>query len=398
MKCPNCEHVSNDKVLVKCSNCGETFERGLMDELAHLEYLQNWLAKYESRIGASSLDFILKTALARKEELLKILKPPVEEIPAAPLPAQPAVVPISTPKPEPVAATVSVPAPAPKPQPAAIVESKPLPAPKPVTPKPAPPPKPQQPPIDWKKVRTQTVDAVTSGALLRTLLYLSAFMIVVSATVLVIRFWENFSLFLQLLFIAAVPVTFYAGGWALRTRLKLIQAGSVLTGIGAILVAVDFYAVYQLGNLGARLNGPVYWLLVAVFCTGLYAFTAWRLKGEFFDYLTLIGGSSILVAITRVLHTSLEWTVASVTLSAFLMILLAGRVTRRDDTWKDLARPARYLSQILIPASLFYILFSPARPPIGQAAAFLIGTLGYIVLAGYFPSILFAYAGLGASI
>src|SRR6185436_513341 len=121
-----------------------------------------------------------------------------------------------------------------------------------------------------------------SGALLRALLYLSAFMIVVSATVLVIRFRDNFSAVVQLLFMAAVPVTFYAGGWTLRSRLKLIQAGSVLTGIGAILVAVDFYAVYQFGALAGRINGPTYWLVVAIFCTALYAFTAWKLQGEFF--------------------------------------------------------------------------------------------------------------------
>ena len=92
-------------------------------------------------------------------------------------------------------------------------------------------------------------------------------MIVVSATVLVIRFWDNFSQVVQLLFIAAVPITFYAGGWLLRSRLKLTQAGIVLTGIGALLVAVDFYAVYQFGGLAQRVNGPIYWLVVAMFCT-----------------------------------------------------------------------------------------------------------------------------------
>jgi hypothetical protein len=77
---------------------------------------------------------------------------------------------------------------------------------------------------------------------------------------------------------------------------------------------------------------------------------------------------------------------------------LASKLANKSGAWKDLARAARYLSQILIPASLFYIIFSPAKPPAGQMAAFLIATVGYTVLAGYFPSIRFAYAALGASI
>ena len=100
------------------------------------------------------------------------------------------------------------------------------------------------------------VEAATSGALLRALLYLGAFMIVVSATVLVIRFWAQFHPIIQLLFIASVPLTFYLGGWALRTRFNLIQAGTVLTGIGALLVvAAGLLLSGQLTRWLARRTG-----------------------------------------------------------------------------------------------------------------------------------------------
>ena len=55
------------------------------------------------------------------------------------------------------------------------------------------------------------------------------------------------------------------GGWIVRTRIKLTQAGTVLTGIGATLVAVDFGAIYQLGGMASRVNGPVYWLIASIF-------------------------------------------------------------------------------------------------------------------------------------
>ncbi len=394
MKCPNCEHVSDDKALVKCSKCGETFERGPIQELSHLEYMQSWSQEHKAELGSSAFNLIQNYSLARRGEILDGIKPEEKEIVAPP--PKPEAVPVSTAKPVPQAVTPAprvVPVEPVKPPPAPPVVTRPVPASKPVA-----PPKPQRPPVDWKKVRRQIADAATSGALLRALLYLGAFMIVVSATVLVIRFWDSFSPAIQMLFIAAVPITFYAGGWVLDTRLKLVQAGGVLTGIGALLVAVDFYAVYQFGGLAQRVNGPVYWLFVALFCTALYIFTAWKLKGEFFDYLTLFGGGSILLAFTRVLHTPVDWSVFSVTLSAAIMTTLAGQFSRRGDAWRDFARASCYLPQILIPASLFYIVFVPAKPPLGQMAAFLAATIGYAVLAGYFPSMWFAYTALAASI
>ncbi|HSG45019.1 MAG TPA: hypothetical protein VLA72_17870 [Anaerolineales bacterium] len=429
MECPNCKHAASNTALLQCSHCGEAFERGPFEEYQHLEYLVEWL-KDRSEISFFQRKELLTVVEKKRDKLLTQLLPktvekeePADVKPApAPVvttplpPTQPTVAPapIETPKPEksvdakpapvvppPVTAkpaVVSAPkatvAPA-----SSVVTPKPVAPPKPKpAPKPVAPPKPKRPPVDWKKVREQIADAVTSGALLRALLYLGAFMIVVSATVLVVRFWNQFNPLLQMVFIASVPLMFYAGGWALRTRLKLVQGGTVLTGIGAILVAVDFAAVYQFGGVAEQVNGPVYWLFVAVFCTALYAFTTSRIKGEFFDYLTLVSGASILVALTRVPKPApaLEWTVVTVTFSGMLMTYLAGRFLRKTDAWHDLARASRYLSQILIPASVFYVIFSLHDLPILTSFAF--ATVGYIVLAWKFPSIVFAYSALAASL
>ncbi|HEU4745354.1 MAG TPA: hypothetical protein VFS61_08960, partial [Anaerolineales bacterium] len=403
MKCPNCDHTSDDSALVKCSHCGEAFERGQLEELGHLEYLQKWVDKYHADLGDTAR-FIQSRVGEQQRNLLKEIKgvaeaPKAESAPIArqePPPAPKPIIPEVKPaieKSVPIlmkveATSVSTPAPLPKPAAVAPV----APPPKPVPPKPAAPPKPPRPPIDWRKV---IVEAATSGALLRALLYLGAFMIVVSATVLVIRFWAQFHPIIQLLFIASVPLTFYLGGWALRTRLHLIQAGTVLTGIGALLVVVDFGAIYQLGRVGEN-NGWLYWLIVSIFCTALYSFTAWQLRGEFFNYLPLIGGASVLFTLTRFLKLPLEWTVVSVTLSGVWMTLLA--TTKGGQRWREFTRAARYLAQILIPASVFYVIFSPNMPPVGPMMGFLFATVGYYILAWKFPALIFAYAALAASI
>jgi hypothetical protein len=406
MKCPNCDHVSDDSALVKCSHCGEAYERGLLEELGHLEYLQKWVDKYHADLGDKAR-FLQSRVGEQQRKLLKEIKgiaesPKAESVPTVrrePPPAPKPVLPEGKPaleKPAPVlikaeGTSVSRPSPAPKPVPFTSVAPV-APTPKPVPPKPAAPPKPPRPPIDWRKV---IVEAATSGALLRALLYLGAFLIVVSATVLVIRFWAQFHPIIQLLFIASVPLSFYLGGWALRTRLNLVQAGTVLTGIGALLVVVDFGAIYQLSRVGQN-NGWLYWLIVSVFCTALYSFTAWQLRGEFFNYLPLIGGASVLFTLTRFLRLPIEWTVVSITVSGVGMVLLA--TTKGGERWREFTRAARYLAQILIPASMFYVIFSPNMPPVGPMLGFLFATVGYFILAWQFPAVIFAYAALAASI
>jgi len=78
------------------------------------------------------------------------------------------------------------------------------------------------------------------------------------------------------------------------------------------------------------------------------------------------------------------------------MTAAAARFWQSGERWRDIARASRYLSQILIPASVIFILFSQADPP--TMAAFLLATIVYGVLAWKFPSIVFAYGALGASV
>jgi hypothetical protein len=224
-------------------------------------------------------------------------------------------------------------------------------------------------------------------------------MIVVSAIVLVAVYWRIFPPLLQLGSIAAVPLSFYAGGFVLRTRLKTPVAGGVFTGIGALLVAVDFVAVYQLAGLAGCVDAKLYWLAASVFCTVVYAATAWRLPIEFFGYITLIGLSSTLLALTRVLGwPPLEWEIVSVLALAVGMIASGVRLEDAPDRWHELSRAARRLPQILIPVSLAVILFVPGPAAFGQMGTFVLASIGYGLLAWRFPAAIFAHASVWSSL
>jgi len=281
---------------------------------------------------------------------------------------------------------------------------EPAPAPTPV-PEPVPVARPTRPAItfDWGRWWDRAWGLVVSGALLRGLLYLGAFMIVVAAAVLAVRYWDDFPPILQLAFIAAVPLAFYANGFVLRTWFKAPVAGGVFAGIGALLVAVDFAAVYQFGDLSASVDGRVYWLGASLFCTLIYALTAWRLPTEFFGYVTLVGVSSTVLALTRVLRLPLEWDIAAMTALAAVLVEGSRRLARASDRWVELALAIWRLPCLLLPLTQVLVLFVPGAAWLGQMGTFLFATLGYGLLArdarsGVRWAVVLAHASVWSSI
>lgn len=421
MECPNCHHQAASASLVKCSSCGQAYERRLLEEFEHIQYLITWLNDNRERVGKNA-DDLFADLKKRQSNLRSQMHFSVPEIPVAVplspvadvatqagvLPVEPVIFDEKITASFPAAAAaepreVSQTVPAAVSNPAAMVSvpistaaaavqpvvmKEPVSAhSKPAAPaSPAPAAKPVVPPVDWGKAWDRAVNFVVSGALLRALLYMGAFMIVVSAAVLVINFWNIFPPILQVAFMFALPTAFYVGGWLTRTRLRLIQAGTVITGIGAVLLAVDFAALYQFNNLSIEIN--LYWLFASLVTTAMYVFTVYRLGGEFFSYLMYLGGISILLAVTRVFQAPLVWTIAIVPLAGVGLIGSSILLNRRGDSWREIAQTARYLPQVLMPISLAVILFVDGpNSQVGKLAAFLFATVAYGLLAWKFPAV-----------
>jgi hypothetical protein len=270
----------------------------------------------------------------------------------------------------------------PPPTPAPAPAAPPVPEPTPVAPPSTPPaPEPPPPPIfAWSRWWDQAWRLIASDTLLRGLLYLGAFMVVVALAILALRDWSDFSPLVQLAFIAAVPLIFYLIGITLRIWFKTPEAGGVFIGIGALLVAVDLIVVYQFGGLAGRVDASAYWLGASLFCTLVYALTALRLPSEFFGYITLLGASSSILALTRVLRLPPEWDIAALAALAVAMTAGGARLERASHRWNELALAAWRLPQILIPASQVLALFVPGNAPLGRTGTFACAALGYGLL------------------
>lgn len=323
MFCPHCQHL-NDSKLFACTHCQQVFPAQEVEHLSQLSFLLSWLEDQHTKLDASAYGQLKAEAERQhsslKMALLKYVK----------------VEPTLAPQPEPtaVAAPTQVGVPPPTP---AVTKS--------VVPPPPPPP-----PFNWKDAWQKAVDLVASGLLLRGLLYLGAFMVLAAALVLVIAFWNAFPVPVQVGFIAAVPLAFYVGGFLLRERAKIPQAGMVFTGMGALLVAVDFAAIYQLFSLSV--DPALYWLMAAFICTGIYAFTAWRLPTEFYGYITLLAATNVPVALSVYVRAHPAWWVAVVAWAALGMITLTFGLARLPTRWSELAQAAHRLPQVLLIGAL----------------------------------------------
>ncbi len=353
MKCPQCEYESSMNQL-RCNRCHTAYDRAELERLHHLEYLLVWLEKQYAKLSLTNYIALRASVIQERDSLLAALlpaaKPEPEPAPPPPLPQVPAapITPIPPPAPPPV--KDDVPAPLPDPAPSSF---KP----------PVPPPidDAHVPRINWNNLGDRLVEAAVSGTLLRGLLYLGAFMIIVSLTILVVRFWDAFPVGAQLGFIAAVPTLFYAAGWWVRQKLELPQAGGVLMGIGAVLVAVDFAAVYQFSGLVGRVDIAWYWLLASLVCTAVYTLTAWRYPIEFFGYIALLGFTSTMMALMLAVGLSVGWLITAVALTALLILPLAYGLAHAGKQWAELARAARRLPWVYLllalPISLLVLPF-----------------------------------------
>ena len=72
MKCHNCDHVS-ETALLKCSACGEAYDRHTLETLQYLEYLLAWLDERADTLGLESLAQLREEVLTQLDATRDVL-------------------------------------------------------------------------------------------------------------------------------------------------------------------------------------------------------------------------------------------------------------------------------------------------------------------------------------
>jgi hypothetical protein len=83
VKCPHCHHISETATL-KCSACGEAYDRATLETFQHLEYLLAWLDEQAPTLGPQTRQRLRDQALAQLDAARAALGLPPPPPPRAP--------------------------------------------------------------------------------------------------------------------------------------------------------------------------------------------------------------------------------------------------------------------------------------------------------------------------
>jgi len=128
----------------------------------------------------------------------------------------------------------------------------------------------------------------------RALLYLGAFLLVISSLTLVIFNWASFSPLAQFAILAGTTVALWGlGAWMARQR-ALGAAGANLQAVAALLVPVVGFALSRPGLLDLAPRPA--WQLASALSLGLYLLSAWRTRRAFYASAAVVAALSLIFA------------------------------------------------------------------------------------------------------
>lgn len=201
----------------------------------------------------------------------------------------------------------------------------------------------QQPP----KPPLTLADAFKSLDNINILLYLGAFLIVVSAGIFIGYNFGVLSGLTKVLIIAAFAVVFYGTGIALYLKSpKLKPAGTTFTGIGLVLAPLVGLAAYNFIYNGQSVRAV--WFVTSMVVLGLYLVSVKLVRQTYIAYLMAFVSLSLFESSVNLFNVPLYYLAWGMAIIALLFML----VGRRRGEWEDLNQSFEICANVFLPVSL----------------------------------------------
>ncbi|MCS6879892.1 MAG: hypothetical protein RMK84_12825 [Oscillochloridaceae bacterium] len=159
----------------------------------------------------------------------------------------------------------------------------------------------------------------------RALLYLGAFLLVISSLTLVIFNWASFSPLVQFAILAGTTVALWGLGTWMARQPALGAAGANLQAVAALLVPVVGFALSRHGLLDLAPRPA--WQLASALSLGLYLLTAWRTRRAFYAGAAVVAALSLIFAAPEALDGGWKSAVATIFLAALVPLTIRLRST-----------------------------------------------------------------------
>jgi hypothetical protein len=210
------------------------------------------------------------------------------------------------------------------------------------------------------------------------LLYVGAFLIVVSALIFVNVSGEQISDSAKLALMLVGTVAFVAAGLVCHRMPRVFEAGRTFLLIGALLTPLDFAAYYFLIVHASPLTTPEMWILGSLVSAALYAVLALASFGRVYAYLFFAAALSTLAAVDVRFDARDGWAFVPFVLFA-IALELSDHVgpERLGMLSGPLSRPSRLLAGAAVAGGVASS-FGPA-PSWGLSAIVAAGTLYYAI-------------------
>jgi hypothetical protein len=213
------------------------------------------------------------------------------------------------------------------------------------------------------------------------LLYVGAFLIVVSALIFVNVSGEQISDAAKLVLMLVGTTAFLVAGLVCHRVPRVVEAGRTFLFIGALLTPLDFAAYYVLIAHASPLTTPEMWVVGSLASATLYAILSLTSFGRVYAYLFFVAGLSALAAIDVRLDARDGWAFVPFVLFA-IALELSDRIgpERLATLSEPLALPSRALAATAVAAGAVTSV-GPAPSRWALTAVFAVGTLYYGIRA-----------------
>jgi hypothetical protein len=192
------------------------------------------------------------------------------------------------------------------------------------------------------------------------LLFLGAFLVVVSAGIFVGYNYETLSGWLKFLLVASMAAAFYASGLAIYVRSKVMRpAGSAFTAIGLVTLPLAGLSYY---NFVSQASASSVWFVTSVVLMACYAVALVLTRQTYIAYLTAFTSLSIYESGIAMMNLPVYWYGWGMSLTAIFLL-----VASRGRWWRDNEAESLNMSaNIFLPIALVLSVAMISESGLGQ--------------------------------
>ena len=193
------------------------------------------------------------------------------------------------------------------------------------------------------------------------LLYIGAFLIVMSASIFVGLSWQSLSGSLKSLFLDFLTLAFMGSGlYFYFVTPKLRNAGATFVAIAALLIPFNGLAWYNFVLRDLDFSFGSVWLFTSLISLVTYAFLARSIRSKFYTYIAGIGSLSFIESLVSVGNLPNDYYILGGIFSAFVFIGTAKLFEGGKEEKEVFYEPLYFSSQVVMPASLLFGLLVAA--------------------------------------